>query len=261
MVRGLDVFKEWFAAYADQYVLIGGTAATLTMEGAGLAFRATKDLDIALHVEALTPAFGEAFWKFVDAGRYEIRQASDTGKPIFYRFQKPGDERFPAMVELFARAPNGLQLAEGSQLTPIPLDEAVSSLSAILLDEVYYAFIMAGRREEDGLPWVGEDRLIPLKAIAWLELSARKDQGAKVDAKDVRKHLNDVLRLSQLLAPATRIALDRKVGEDMARFLTAVAADTTIDPKALQLGAVTVAELVGRIAQAYEIELPAQAVK
>ncbi|CAN7521364.1 hypothetical protein LJR130_003640 [Variovorax sp. LjRoot130] len=120
---------------------------------------------------------------------------------------------------------------------------------------------MAGRREEDDLPWVGEDRLIPLKAIAWLELSARKDQGAKVDAKDVRKHLNDVLRLSQLLAPATRIALDRKVGEDMARFLTAVAADTTIDPKALQLGAVTIAELVGRIAQAYEIELPAQAVK
>ncbi|CAN7522046.1 hypothetical protein LJR130_003641 [Variovorax sp. LjRoot130] len=139
MVRGLDVFKEWFAAYADQYVLIGGTAATLTMEGAGLAFRATKDLDIVLHVEALTPAFGEAFWKFVDAGRYEIRQASDTGKPIFYRFQKPGDERFPAMVELFARAPDGLQLAEGSQLTPIPLDEAVSSLSAILLDEVYCA--------------------------------------------------------------------------------------------------------------------------
>jgi hypothetical protein len=26
---------------------------------------------------------------------------------------------------------------------------------------VYYAFIMAGRREVNGLPWVGEDRLIP----------------------------------------------------------------------------------------------------
>ena len=103
------------------------------------------------------------------------------------------------MVELFARAPDGLRPAEGSQLTPIPLDEAVSSLSAILLDEVYYAFIMAGRREVNGLPWVGEDRLIPLKAIAWLELTARKEQGAKVDAKDVHKHLNDVLRLSQLL--------------------------------------------------------------
>ena len=73
MVRGLDLFQDWFAAFADQYVLIGGTAASLTMEDAGLAFRATKDLDVVLHVEALTPAFGEAFWKFVEASGYEIR--------------------------------------------------------------------------------------------------------------------------------------------------------------------------------------------
>lgn len=258
MVKGLDVFQGWFAEYANQYILIGGTAATLTMEEAGLAFRATKDLDIVLHVEALTPAFGAAFWKFVEAGGYEIRQASDTGKPIFYRFQKPTDDRYPVMVELFARAPDGLKPAEGSQLTPIPLDEAVSSLSAILLDEAYYAFIMAGRREVDGLPWVGEDRLIPLKAIAWLDLSARKEEGAKVDAKDVRKHVNDVLRLSQLLAPATRIPLDKKISDDMTRFLTAIGSDNSIDPKALQLGNVTIAELVARIAQAYEIDLPRQ---
>jgi hypothetical protein len=114
VVRGLDVFRDWFAGHADQYVLIGGTAATLTMEEAGLAFRATKDLDIVLHVEALTAAFGEAFWKFIQAGGYEIRQASDTGKPVFYRFQKPADERFPVMVELFARAPDGLTPAEGT---------------------------------------------------------------------------------------------------------------------------------------------------
>ncbi|MDF3833058.1 nucleotidyl transferase AbiEii/AbiGii toxin family protein [Cupriavidus basilensis] len=256
MVRGLDVFQSWFSAYADQYVLIGGTAASLTMEEAGLAFRATKDLDIVLHVEALTPAFGEAFWQFVEAGGYEIRQASDTGKPIFYRFQKPADDRYPVMIELFARAPDGLQPAEDSQLTPIPLDEAVSSLSAILLDEAYYAFIMSGRREVAGLPWVGEDRLIPLKAIAWLELSERKEQGGKVDAKDVRKHLNDVLRLSQLLAPATRISLKEKIATDMTRFLAAVASDTSIDPKTLQLGNVAVADLVARIAQAYELDMP-----
>ena len=169
------------------------------------------------------------------------------------------NDHYPAMVELFTRAPDGLQPAKGSQLTPIPLDEAVASLSAILLDEVYYAFIMAGRREVNGLPWVGEDRLIPLKAIAWLELTVRKAQGAKVDSRDVRKHLNDVLRLSQLLAPATRIALDRKIGDDMTRFLVALAADNSIDPKTLQLGKVSVAELVVRIARAYEIELPAQA--
>lgn len=258
MVRGLDIFQQRFAAYADQYVLIGGTAASLTMEEAGLAFRATKDLDIVLRVEALTPAFGVAFWTFIEDGGYEIRQASDTGKPIFYRFQKPADDRFPAMVELFAKALDGLQPTKGSRLTPIPLDEAVSSLSAILLDETYYAFIMAGRCEVGGLPWVGEDRLIPLKAIAWLALTERKEQGTQVDAKDVRKHLNDVLRLSQLLAPATRIPLDKKISDDMTRFLIAVAADTSIDPKTMQFGRVTISEWVARIAQAYEIELPAQ---
>jgi hypothetical protein len=45
MVRGLAVFREYFAGHADQFVLIGGTAATLAMEDAGLEFRATKDLD------------------------------------------------------------------------------------------------------------------------------------------------------------------------------------------------------------------------
>ena len=105
MVRGLDVFREHFAGHADQFVLIGGTAATLAMEEAGLEFRATKDLDIVLHIEALNPSFGEVFWRFVEAGGYEIRQASATGRPVFYRFQKPADERFPAMLELFCRAP------------------------------------------------------------------------------------------------------------------------------------------------------------
>lgn len=177
MVRGLDIIRSWFKDYADQYILIGGTAATLAMEEAGLEFRATKDLDIVLHVEALTREFGQAFWKFIDAGGYAIREISDTCKPVFYRFQKPTDLGFPVMVELFSRAPDGLVPAQGSLLTPIPLDAAVSSLSAILLDDAYYEFILTGRREANGLPWVAEDRLIPLKAIAWLELSARKDQG------------------------------------------------------------------------------------
>jgi hypothetical protein len=256
MVRGLNVFQRWFEPHADQYVLIGGTAASLTMEAAGLEFRATKDLDIVLHVEALTPEFGVSFWKFIEAGGYQIRQATDTGKPVFYRFQKPADDQYPAMIELFARAPDTLQPAEGSQLTPIPLDEAVSSLSAILLDPSYYEFVMAGRRQADGLQWVGEDRLIPLKATAWLELSARKEQGGSVDARDIRKHLNDVLRLSQLLAPATRIPVAKRIGDDLLRFLVAMQSDKSVDPKQLQLGNVTVATLAARIALAYGLQLP-----
>ena len=58
----------------------------------------------------------------------------------------------------------------------------VASLSAILLDDAYYEFILAGRRELDGLPWVGEDRLIPLKASAWLDLGERQAKGENVIA-------------------------------------------------------------------------------
>ena len=253
MVRGLDVFREYFAGHADQFVLIGGTAATLAMEEVGLEFRATKDLDIVLHIEALSPAFGEVFWSFVEGGRYEIRQASDTGKPVFYRFQKPGDERFPVMLELFCRAPDGIKLAEGSHLTPIPIDEAVASLSAILLDDAYYEFILAGRKEVDGLPWVGEDRLIPLKASAWLDLSERQAKGEHVDTKNIRKHANDVMRLSQLLAPETRIPVAARIAEDLNRFLDGIEADRSIDPKSIKLNN-TVAEIVERIAQAYELK-------
>ena len=223
------------------------------MEEAGLEFRATKDLDIVLHIEALRPSFGEVFWSFVEAGGYDIRQASDTGEPVFYRFQKPADERFPAMLELFCRAPEGITLAEGSHLTPIPIDEAAASLSAILLDDAYYDFILTGRKEIDGLPWVGEDRLIPLKASAWLDLGDRQAKGVQVDSKNIRKHANDVLRLSQLLAPDTRIAVAPRIAEDLARFLGGIEADRSIDPKAIKINS-TVAEISERIALVYRLD-------
>ena len=231
-------------------MLIGGTAATFAMEEAGLEFRATKDLDIVLHIEALSPSFRDAFWRFVEAGGYEIRQASDTGKPVFYRFQKPADERFPSMSELFCRAPEGINVAEGSHLTPIPIDEAAASLSAILLDDAYYEFILAGRKDVDGLPWVGEDRLIPLKASAWLDLRERQAKGEPVDSKNIRKHANDVLRLSQLLAPDVRIEVAPRIAQDLNRFLDGVEADRAFDPKTLGINS-SVAGMVERIAQAY----------
>jgi len=253
MVKGLDLFRQHFADHTDQYVLIGGTAATLAMEVAGLEFRATKDLDIVLHVEALSAEFGATFWTFVERGRYAIRQASDTGRPVHYRFSKPEDDRFPAMWELFSRTPDGITLPEGSRLTPIPIAEAVASLSAILLDEDYYEFIMSGRRDSEGLSWVGEDRLIALKASAWLDLTARQARGEAVDAKDIRKHANDVIRLSQLLTPGQRVPLAAKIAGDLNRFLDGLAADRSFDPRSLKLTS-TVEVIIGRIAMAYGLE-------
>jgi len=46
MVRGLDLFRDYFKDYTDKYILIGGTACDLAMENMGLNFRATKDLEM-----------------------------------------------------------------------------------------------------------------------------------------------------------------------------------------------------------------------
>ena len=200
--------------------------------------------------KARSSAFANVFWQFIEAGGYEIRQASNTGKPVFYRFQKPSDARYPVMLELFCRAPDGIALAPAGALTPIPIDDAAASLSAILLDAAYYDFILAGRRDADGLPWVGEDRLIPLKAFAWLDLTARKARGEIVDAKNIRKHANDVMRLSQLLAPETRIVLTSSIAADLRRFLDGVEADGSIDPASINLDG-SIAEIGTRIALAF----------
>jgi hypothetical protein len=250
VVKGIELFRAHFAELAEQYVLIGGTAATLAMADAGLEFRATKDLDMVLHIEALTSAFGAAFWSFVEKGGYEIRQASDIGRPVLYRFQKPSSAGFPAMLELFCRAPEGIHLAEGAHLTPIPFDEAVASLSAILLDDEYYAFIVGGRRNSDGLPWIGAEELIPLKARAWLDLSSRKSAGERIDSKDVRKHGNDVIRLSQLLTPDMKVSLAPRIAGDLNRFLVRLAADESHNPKELQID-LSLAEAVERVRGAY----------
>ena len=45
------------------------------------------------------------------------------------------------MLELFSRQPDNFEMPQDAQLTPIPMDEEVSSLSAILLDGEYYQFI------------------------------------------------------------------------------------------------------------------------
>ena len=84
MVKGLEIFREHFRDYADRYVLIGGAACDIAMTGAGLVFRATKDLDILLYVEALDAAFVRAFWEFVRAGGYEVQEKS-AGEKQFYR--------------------------------------------------------------------------------------------------------------------------------------------------------------------------------
>ena len=108
MVRGIENFKEWFRGYEDQYVIIGGTACDLLMTEEGLDFRATKDIDLVLIIEAVNAAFGDRFWEYIIAAGYEHRN-KNTGKPQLYRFTKPQSKEYPAMIELFTRKPDSRQ--------------------------------------------------------------------------------------------------------------------------------------------------------
>lgn len=224
MVNGLDVFRAHFRDFADRYLLIGGTACDLLMTAAGVPFRVTKDLDILLCAEALDADFVRAFWQFVRAGDYALQEKS-TGQKQFYRFQKPKTAGYPLMLELFSRLPDALQIAPGSHLTPLPVAEEVSSLSAILMDDAYYAFIRSGRTARDGLPLVGAEHLIPLKAHAWLDLTRRQAAGNSIDNKTIRKHKNDVFRLYQIIDPELDPGAPNRVKQDLRDFITAVAVE------------------------------------
>ena len=84
MVRGLDIFRDFFADYRDCYVLIGGSACDVYFTDQEIPFRVTHDLDMILCVEALTPPFFNRFWEFIRAGGYVHRRTatgSSTGSP------------------------------------------------------------------------------------------------------------------------------------------------------------------------------------
>jgi hypothetical protein len=198
MVDGLEYFLAHFAGFESHFILIGGTACDLWMADFGLPFRATKDLDIVLIADSLPAAFFERFWAFIREGRYHSLEQSET-RPSFYRFRNPEDARHPFMIELFSR--NFLPVSEVVHLTPIPAGEDISSLSAILLGDDYFGYIVSSRVTIDSVPTVPVQCLIPLKARAYLDLVARKVDGEQIDSSKITKHRNDVFRLYLTLVP------------------------------------------------------------
>ena len=248
-MRGLAKFREQFRSHAGQYVLIGGVACDLLMEEAGLEFRTTKDLDIVLCAETLNASFVRDFWAFIRAGKYQTQQ-STTGERRYYRFLKPRNDEYPFMLELFSRKPDILVLAEGAHLTPIPVDEEISSLSAILMNDAYYVFLHSGKRTIEDIPIVGPEHLIPLKARAWLDLNGRKEAGEAIDAKSIAKHKNDVFRLYRVLDPAFKIGVPKEIRDDMGAFLDAMGFEP-VDLKNLGIKGQSLDSILGELRRLY----------
>jgi len=216
MVKGIESFREHFKDYTDCYTVIGGAACDILMTDADFDFRATKDIDMILVLEDRYQEFARLFWEYIKDGGYRCGWKNNDDVH-FYRFTdpKPG---YPIQIELFSRKPDyKLDVAEG--IIPIHISDDVSSLSAILLNDDFYRFMMEGREVRNGICVLDAVHLIPFKMFAWLNLTDRKARGEHVNDRDLKKHKNDVFRLTEIIVPETRVPVQGAVADIVDRFL------------------------------------------
>ncbi|MEA3424145.1 MAG: hypothetical protein U9Q80_10180 [Bacillota bacterium] len=127
----------------------------------------------------------------------QVRKRTNYNKHIVVVFSEATNYlRNKLIEEILSRKPSILTEREPGSIIPMILEEKIVSLSAILLNKEYYQFIMNLRFEIDGMIVADERCLIPLKARAWLDLKQRKQA---VRTKDIKKHKNDIYRMTQLL--------------------------------------------------------------
>ncbi len=225
MVTGLDIFTEYFKDYKESYILIGGAATDRWLDLVDFPYRPTSDLDIILVIEALSGDFVKHFWKFIVEGEYEIRERND-GEPNIYRFIKPKTEGYPKQIELFSREQDIDGDFEGAHLTPIPMGEELSSLSAILMDGGYYEFTRDNAEIIDGLHLASNPAILCLKAKAFLDINERIEKEEWRDGnersnlrRDLNKHRGDIFRIALVLTLDDTIELDEPMKGDVISFM------------------------------------------
>lgn len=213
-MKGIDKIRQYLGKYKGNYVIIGGTACNLNLEDASLRGRATKDIDMIVVCEALTPEYLRSFWDFIKAGGYSAWQvkSGDESHKCFYRFIKHTDKSFPEYIELFSRKPDAIELPENAHLVHIPVSEYLSSFSAILMDDDYYDYAISHAIELEGVQAIDRDALIALKVKAYLNNVLRKKSGQPVQSDDIDKHKRDVYRISHILTPEDRFSAPDSIG-------------------------------------------------
>ena len=232
MVYGIEKFKEYFKEYADQYVLIGGSACDIILNELGISFRATKDLDMVLIIENMNEEFGAEIWKFIEDGKYNNRHKG-FGKEQFYRFSHPEKPLFPKMIELFSRRNDKFTLHCYDNLTPIHIENNIASLSAILLSDAYYSLLLNGRVIVEGFSIIEIETNILFKIKAWLDLKENKRSGKAIDSRNINKHKNDIFRLIANIDPGKKVHLDFEIKQDVKKFTEMIYQDT---PDLINLG-------------------------
>ena len=257
-MKGIDKIRQYLGEYRGNYVIIGGTACNLNLEDANLHGRATKDIDMIVVCEAITPEYMRSFWDFIRSGGYTAWQVKTNGESrrCFYRFIDPQDKDFPKYIELFSRKPDAIQLYEDAHLVHIPVSEYLSSFSAILMDDDYYGYAVSHVIELAGVQAINQDALIVLKIKAYLNNIARREAGQRVHSDDIDKHKRDVYRMAYLITPEDRFVAPLSIRNDIRQFLAAIENDpinTKAIAKNMGLPEITQDQFIEIIKNAYSL--------
>ena len=116
------------------------------------------------------------------------------------------------------------------------IDDNASSLSAILLNDDFYQFMITGRRVVDGIGVLGAEYLIPFKMYAWINLLDRKRDGEHVNEKNLKKHKYDVFRLLQIVTADSKIESTGLVNESIHKFIDEISIVDESEVRLVQMG-------------------------
>ena len=215
----------FFEGYEDCYTIIGGAACEILLSSTSIDFRATKDIDIIIMFEDRFEEFASKFWEYIKLGGYKCGW-KNSDKPHFYRFTEPKDG-FPSQIELFSRKTD-YHLESGSEIIPIHIDDDISSLSAIMLNDDFYDFMREGKVTINGLGVLKASYIIPFKMYAWLNLKDEKASGEHVNSKDLKKHKNDVFQLFQIVPDDEVVEVSGIVADTIDRFIKEIVDETIV---------------------------------
>ncbi len=202
-MHGQDFLSNYLGSYTNDYVLIGGNACVLNFEKINVEFRATADLDIVLIVDNENDKFYAHLCDYLveygyTGGLYRCKENNACA----YRFTLKGPQKVdrPKIIELFSKKPDYFDADKSEKLhiTPIETEEGISNLSAILLDDEVYNFVIKHKCKIDNVSTVNLDCLFGLKSIAWHNNEVLYSEG-KVKEINVYKHPADMVRIASVL--------------------------------------------------------------
>ena len=259
IVSGIDAFRETFAPYADEFIVIGGSACRAVLQDIAIRPpRRTVDIDMVLVPQELSEGFIGAFWRFITEGGYKFatrRNSEGDLRHVFYSFVE-GKEGYPEQIELLSKSDDSIGTPAEHHIEYIETGEDYSHLSAIILDTDYFEYVANHFENVDGIRYASADALICLKTLAYVNLIKQRRSGKQVNSDDLKKHRRDVVMALSSLTADAQYMVGAGIRETLDEFLQLISDDPTRQSlkASLEINDETLDELLRVLQEAFVLE-------